>query len=354
MKRIRPIFQPVTSIIRQSWNDSISQNQNKILKCRYSSINAFSIPMTKHNCSKWSSNHTSDSWLFSTKKYHRWFTSTASKSSTTVPVSISNYQLRRVFIASAAPMLGFGFMDNFIMIQAGGAIDATLGVKFGLATMTAAAMGQVVSDVSGVLFGGFVKRLLHNFGISVPTLSTSQRTLSSYRFVSMSGAVIGVAVGCLLGAFPLLLNDKNTSERQRRMDEVRATLNTMIHISANSGDEGNVSSMIGAQHAAIHLCEDRDGHLKFSMLKSSCYSDASTKVVINCSTKKQIIRKSFIPDEQPTIMCKLMIITLEFFRKYSSAIKIPFVIFRRQFFRCSSIFQRKQRPYCSSRICRKV
>lgn len=33
------------------------------------------------------------------------------------------------------------------MIQAGGYIDSTLGVKFGLTTLTAAAMGQVVSDV---------------------------------------------------------------------------------------------------------------------------------------------------------------------------------------------------------------
>jgi len=56
-------------------------------------------------------------------------------------------QLRELFVASAIPMVGFGFMDNFIMIQAGGYIDATLGVKMGLATMTAAAMGQVFSDV---------------------------------------------------------------------------------------------------------------------------------------------------------------------------------------------------------------
>mmetsp|Transcript_11351 Transcript_11351/g.24078 ORF Transcript_11351/g.24078 Transcript_11351/m.24078 type:complete len:229 (+) Transcript_11351:90-776(+) len=56
-------------------------------------------------------------------------------------------QLQNLFLASAIPMVGFGFMDNFIMIQAGGLIDSTLGVKFGLATLTAAAMGQVVSDV---------------------------------------------------------------------------------------------------------------------------------------------------------------------------------------------------------------
>ena len=63
------------------------------------------------------------------------------------PPKPTKKQLRELFVISAVPMIGFGFMDNFIMIQAGGYIDSTLGVKFGLATMTAAAMGQIVSDV---------------------------------------------------------------------------------------------------------------------------------------------------------------------------------------------------------------
>ncbi|EOD36166.1 hypothetical protein EMIHUDRAFT_49391, partial [Emiliania huxleyi CCMP1516] len=57
---------------------------------------------------------------------------------------------------SALPMVGFGFMDNTVMIQAGNAIDCTLGVSFGLSTLTAlraAAFGQVCSDSAGVLFG---------------------------------------------------------------------------------------------------------------------------------------------------------------------------------------------------------
>lgn len=66
---------------------------------------------------------------------------------TNAPPKPTKKQLRELFVISAVPMIGFGFMDNFIMIQAGGYIDSTLGVKFGLATMTAAAMGQVVSDV---------------------------------------------------------------------------------------------------------------------------------------------------------------------------------------------------------------
>lgn len=38
-------------------------------------------------------------------------------------------------------------MDNFVMLSAGDLIDNTLGVKFGLATLTAAACGQVVRNV---------------------------------------------------------------------------------------------------------------------------------------------------------------------------------------------------------------
>lgn len=39
-----------------------------------------------------------------------------------------------------------GIMDNFVMLSAGDLIDNTLGVKFGLATLTAAACGQVVRN----------------------------------------------------------------------------------------------------------------------------------------------------------------------------------------------------------------
>lgn len=40
-------------------------------------------------------------------------------------------------------MVGFGFMDNLVMIQAGDMIDSTIGVTLGLSTLTAAAFGQV-------------------------------------------------------------------------------------------------------------------------------------------------------------------------------------------------------------------
>jgi len=62
------------------------------------------------------------------------------QSATTTPKP-SKAALKTLFTASAIPMIGFGFMDNFVMIQAGQYIDSTLGVSLGLATMTAAAAG---------------------------------------------------------------------------------------------------------------------------------------------------------------------------------------------------------------------
>lgn len=43
------------------------------------------------------------------------------------------------------------------MLSCGDLIDNTLGVRFGLATLTAAACGQVFSDLTGVCFGGVVQ-----------------------------------------------------------------------------------------------------------------------------------------------------------------------------------------------------
>jgi hypothetical protein len=53
----------------------------------------------------------------------------------------------------------FGFMDNIVMINVGDFIDNTIGVALGLSTLTAAAFGQCCSDVSGVMFGGYVEFL---------------------------------------------------------------------------------------------------------------------------------------------------------------------------------------------------
>ena len=53
-------------------------------------------------------------------------------------------------------MVGFGFMDNLVMITAGDAIDSTFGVALGISTMAAAGFGQCISDVAGITTGGIV------------------------------------------------------------------------------------------------------------------------------------------------------------------------------------------------------
>ena len=58
-------------------------------------------------------------------------------------------------------------MDNLIMIQAGDFIDKQFGATLGISTLAAAAMGQVFSDVSGVLFGGTVEAFAVKMGFEV-------------------------------------------------------------------------------------------------------------------------------------------------------------------------------------------
>lgn len=139
-------------------------------------------------------------------------------------------ELKNLFATSALPMVGFGFMDNFIMIQAGGYIDSTLGVKFGLATLTAAAMGQVVSDVSGVLFGSTVDSAMTHVGLLKPlNISASQLRLPLSRRVSLAGAVVGVIVGCCLGATSLyFVPHHHHSEAKQKLEKIKAILSDML------------------------------------------------------------------------------------------------------------------------------
>ena len=115
------------------------------------------------------------------------------------------------------------------MIQAGGYIDATLGVTMGLATLTAAAMGQVISDVSGVLFGGTVERICEQLRIVKPSqLTQAQRALPLCRNVAMAGSVLGIIVGCMLGASSLLFVDLEAHDRQRRALELKDIVGSMV------------------------------------------------------------------------------------------------------------------------------
>lgn len=125
-------------------------------------------------------------------------------------------------------MIGFGFMDNMVMIQAGDLIDNTIGVKFGLATLTAAACGQVFSDVSGVCFGGVVDAMCAKMGLPVADISTAQRQLAVVKRVGTFGSVVGVVIGCCLGMVSLLFMDLEAAERAKKQQELDTIFKTVI------------------------------------------------------------------------------------------------------------------------------
>jgi hypothetical protein len=145
-------------------------------------------------------------------------------------------------------MVGFGFMDNFVMIQAGQYIDSTLGVQLGLATMTAAAAGQVVSDVSGVVFGGTLERFLQRLGlIRSPCLTSAQRQLPITRNVTMAGAVLGVIVGCALGACTLCFVDLEARDRIHHATQLRDLVTDLV--AGGSADE----AALVCERATVHV-----------------------------------------------------------------------------------------------------
>lgn len=155
-------------------------------------------------------------------------------------------QLRIIFVHSAVPMIGFGFMDNMVMIQAGDMIDNTIGVRFGLATLAAAACGQIFSDVSGVAFGGVVEDACARAGLRTPDVTAAQRRLPRVKLLGTVGAIAGVVVGCCLGMTSLLFMDLNAAERQKRNKELDTIFSTVIH-------EG--SDTLEAERSSLFLVE---------------------------------------------------------------------------------------------------
>lgn len=165
---------------------------------------------------------------------------------------------------SAVPMVGFGFMDNFVMIQAGSYIDSTIGVKFGLATLTAAAMGQVVSDVSGVVFGGTLERILSPW-VKPANLTPAQQNLAFVRRLRVGGAVLGVIVGCCLGASSLyfvLDSDSQQPEARQHIHELHGVVQDMLSCdemkdaSCTVHVRNNLHTLAGENVAVVGLSEN--------------------------------------------------------------------------------------------------
>ena len=137
-------------------------------------------------------------------------------------------QLRYHFLVSMVPMVGFGLVDNSIMLRAGDYIDENLGEKFKLNTLTAAAIGQALSDFSGVIFGGYIGALAANLGLKAASFTPGQLEMKSVRVAGTAGAALGVFIGCIMGMTNLLFMDLGTRERLKRQKELKTIFNTVV------------------------------------------------------------------------------------------------------------------------------
>ncbi|RLW13447.1 hypothetical protein DV515_00000524 [Chloebia gouldiae] len=135
-------------------------------------------------------------------------------------------QLRHVFFHNALPFVGFGFLDNAIMIAAGTQIELSIGVVLGISTMagnvrgahgstSSAALGNLVSDLAGLGLAGYVEALASRLGLSIPDLTPKQADMWQTRLSAHLGKAIGVTIGCILGMFPLLF----FGEEEEKLEE---------------------------------------------------------------------------------------------------------------------------------------
>lgn len=113
--------------------------------------------------------------------------------------------LARLALAVGIPFIGFGFVDNFVMILAGEEIEALFGARFGLSTMAAAGLGNLVSDVAGLGLADRVEAAAVKTRWGAPVvLAPVDAASGRARAARVAGSVVGVAVGCVLGMVPLL------------------------------------------------------------------------------------------------------------------------------------------------------
>ncbi|NWY40724.1 TMM65 protein, partial [Sylvia atricapilla] len=125
-------------------------------------------------------------------------------------------QLRHVFFHNALPFVGFGFLDNAIMIAAGTQIELSIGVVLGISTMA----GKYC-EFQNFLFScpsslaGYVEALASRLGLSIPDLTPKQADMWQTRLSAHLGKAIGVTIGCILGMFPLLF----FGEEEEKLEE---------------------------------------------------------------------------------------------------------------------------------------
>lgn len=174
------------------------------------------------------------------------------------------------------------------MIHAGNAIDCTLGVYLGLSTLSAAAVGGLISNVSGILFGGTVETL-----IKVPSslLTAEQRQIPFVRRNRILAQACGVVIGCTIGLFNLLLIDTERSSTLK-LEQLIDEHDGSFHVDVDNSTFGNKT---------VFTVQSPDHHgLLASLTQALTLNDCS---IIDISVEKKesgMIQDSFHVVSQST------------------------------------------------------
>ncbi|KAJ0003816.1 hypothetical protein NQD34_008914, partial [Periophthalmus magnuspinnatus] len=114
-------------------------------------------------------------------------------------------ELSMVLLHNGIPFVGFGFLDNAIMIAAGTQIELSIGVTLGISTMAGLSHHNISHNITINHLAGYVEALVSRLGLQGPDLTPKQADMWQTRLSAHLGKAIGVCIGCILGMFPAAL-----------------------------------------------------------------------------------------------------------------------------------------------------
>jgi len=162
----------------------------------------------------------------------------------------SSSELRWVAFTTGLPFIGFGFMDNAILIVAGDVIDTSLGVTLGISTLCAAAIGNIISDLAGIGCAAYIEEFCATtLKMPIPKLSSAQRQLRSVRMASQGGMAIGMTIGCIFGMIPLLFIDADKADRLREKARLERLYKDVLN---------EAKSLVEAESTCLYLRVEKD------------------------------------------------------------------------------------------------
>jgi len=202
------------------------------------------------------------------------------------PLGPTTRQLWLHAMRAGIPMIGFGFIDNLVMITAGERIESSIGVTLGLTTLAAAGLGQIVSDISGICCGGTVDALVGKLLPNMPQarLTLAQKELTAARLAQTFGGCVGVTIGCLAGMSCLFFIDHEALERQKTAAELEKIFDIVEMSAMNTADR-----VVGAEMSILWMVDTENDNDVWTRVVAD--GDVATDIEIKKTDYVSMVKK---------------------------------------------------------------